>query len=339
MTPLARRLRRAHAEARYFAYALRALRRPALGFALCWAVGTCVHHYWGAPAGGTNPSWDEAAYAAYILLMGEVNTALPADPLAQAVLYLLPLLGILLVAEGAIKVGLTVFRKEENAEVWIDMLADSARNHIVLCGLGTVGYRTLEELLAMGEQVFVIEKDEKGEFVPIARERGAHVVIGDARQEQLIRSLNLRHAKAVIIATNDDLANLEIAMEVGEVAPHVNVVMRLFDQRLARRVKTTMNVDVSLSTSAVAAPILATAALDKRVVGAHRVGETLLLVVQLPVPPEHHGQTVGQYVAATSFPVVALNGSPVPLGTSLTPQDVIQVLVPSDRLRDLPVPA
>ena len=267
---------------------------------------------------------------------GGGHTEIPEDPIAQIVLYLLPILGIVFVAEGVIKVGFTVFRKEENAEVWIDMLADSSNGHIILCGLGQVGIRILEELIRMGECVFVLEKDGNSEFIGTARELGAHIVIGDARQEKLIRSLNLPEAKAIIIATNDDLANLEIAMEVQEVAPHVNVVMRFFDQRLATKVKNAMQVDVSLSTSTVAAPIFASAAVDKRVIGAHRISGQLFLIVRIPVWEEHLARTIGHFITATGYLIIALNEKPALTNSVLEPGDTLQILVPAERLRELP---
>jgi voltage-gated potassium channel Kch len=153
-----------------------------------------------------------------------------------------------------------------------------------------------------------------------------HLVLGDARNEQLMRSLNMARARAVVIATNDDLANLEVAMEVQAMAPGVNVVMRLFDQRLATKVKNVMGVDVSLSTSAVAAPIFAAAALDPRVVGAHRVGDQVMLVVRVDVPRSRVGQTVGHYFAATGHPVLALNGAPTRANQELHPGDVLEVM-------------
>ncbi len=339
--PLTRRLRRAWAELRYFGFALRNLRWPLAQFTAAWALGTVVERGWGAPLGGLAPSWDAAAYTAFMLLLGELNAELPADPAGQLILYLFPLLGVIIMAEGLVKVGLTVFRKAENAGVWMEILANATSGHIILVGLGQVGFRTLEQLLAMGAEVFVVEADANGEHIATARAlaadgRPVHLLLGDARQEKLIRSLNPSRARAVVIATDDDLVNLEVALEVQEAAPEVNVVMRLFDQRLANRVKNAMGVDVSLSTSAVAAPIFAAAALDRRVVGAHRVGERTLLVVEVGVATEAVGETAGQFYARTGHALVALNGTPARANQVLAPGDTLQVLVPAEELASLP---
>lgn len=306
--PLERRLRRAAAEARFFARGLRVLVRPTIGLALTMAVGTVVEHTFGAPPGGEAPGWEEAAFIVWSLMLGEVGAELPADPVGQAALYLLPLVGVFFLAEGVIKLGLTVFNKDEQSEAWVSILAAQSRQHLVVCGLGTVGFRVVEELLALGEQVFVIERKPDGDYVELARERGAEVLIGDARTDNLLRSLNIAGARAVIVATNDDLANLEIAMDVREHYPHVPIVLRLYDQRLAQRVRASLNIQVSVSTSKLAAPLFASAALDPAVVGTHRVGDQLLVVVELSIGPTCAlaGSTVGEVNRRHALSVIAL---------------------------------
>ena len=264
---LVRRLRATWAEVAFFGRALRVLIRPFTAFVAAAAVGTVVEHYWGAPAGEPAPHWDKALFDTYALLMGEVTGDLPADPWAQVAFYLLPLVGIVFVAEGVLKLGFEVFDKRQNAGEWTRIMAKHSRGHVVVCGLGTVGIRVVEELLDLDEQVYVIERDEDNEFIAAARARGVEVLIGDARTENMLRSLNVEHCRAVVVVTDDDLANLEIAMDVREIRNDVPIILRLFDQRLAQKVRQTMGIQVSLSTSMVAAPLFATAALDAHVVG------------------------------------------------------------------------
>ncbi len=331
------RARRAWAEAAFFGRALRVLVRPLLALTAAFVVGTTVERFWGAPVGGAPPRWDEAAFTSYTLLMGEMGAPLPADPWAQAVLYLLPLVGIVFVAEGVIKLGFTVFDKRAHPGEWVRIMAEKSRGHVVLCGLGTVGFRVLEELVAAGEQVFVIERDPAGEFVARARELGAEVLIGDARTENLLRSLNVASARAVLVVTDDDLANLEIAMDVREIRADVPIILRLFDQRLAQKVRQTMNIQVSLSTSMVAAPLFASAALDTHVVGAHRVGGRLLLVVELDVGPKLAGRSAAMLLRDHGLTLVAVRTGDTwrtELGADDTVVlgDRVQVMVPSHRV-------
>lgn len=281
-----RLLRRSVAETWFFLRGLRVLVRPTVGLLVTATLGATILHLRGAASPGTDaPTWGESYFASYALLLGEVGVALPMDPVAAAVLYIQPLVGILFLAEGVIKLGFTVFSKDDNTEAWVSILARSSRKHIILCGLGTVGFRILEELVRLGEHVFVVERRADAEFLERARALGAEVVIGDARTENLLRSLNVAEARSVIVATNDDLSNLEIAMDLREMKVEVPIILRLFDQRLAQRVRGTLGIQVSLSTSQLAAPLFACAALTPGVVGTLRVGERLLVVVEVCVSP------------------------------------------------------
>ena len=293
-------LRRAYAETWFFFRGLRVLVRPTIGLLTTAVVGATILHARGAATpNGDGPTWAESFFASYALLLGEVGMALPMDPVAAAVLYLQPLVGILFLAEGVIKLGFTVFSKNDNTEAWVSILAQSSRNHIIVCGLGNVGFRIVEELIRLGELVFVVERRPDAEFLDRARALGAEVIIGDARTENLLRSLNVKAARSVIVATNDDLSNLEIAMDLREMAVEVPIVLRLFDQRLAQRVRGTLGIQVSLSTSQLAAPLFASAALTPGVVGTHRVGDRLLVVVEVCTTPTGRlaNRTVGELAA------------------------------------------
>jgi Trk K+ transport system NAD-binding subunit len=293
-TDPSRRVRRAVAEAWFLLRALRGLRRPLLSIVLLLAVGAWIEHRYGAIAGQPGLDWASSTFQAWRLITGEAADFLPVHPAGQAVVYLFPVLGFLFFAEGLLKLGVSVFDKSHHAEAWVSILAGTSRQHILLCGLGTVGFRILEELVGLGIQVFVVERDEHSAFVSQARSLGAEVLIGDARADDVLRSLNITHARAVIVATNDDLANLEIAMDVRDMRADIPIIMRLYDQRLAQKVKGALGVQVSVSTSKLAAPLFASVALDTSVVGTHRVGGDLMVVMELDV--EAGSQLAGRTV-------------------------------------------
>lgn len=69
------------------------------------------------------------------------------------------------------------------------------------------------------------------------------------------------YARAIIIATNDDMANLEVALDARRMNPKIRVIMRLFDQRMADKFKEAALIDEAFSPAALAAPILAEMAL------------------------------------------------------------------------------
>ena len=133
------------------------------------------------------------------------------------------------------------------------MEASTYRNHVVLCGLGRVGYRIVLDLLAAGQQVVAIEKSPDSVFIEEIQGLDVPVLIGDSRLKKNLQLANLEQARAIILATNDDLANLDAALTARDMKPDIKVVLRLFDDTLATKVASQFNMPV-ISTSAVSAP-------------------------------------------------------------------------------------
>src|SRR5262249_23254509 len=167
--------------------------------------------------------------------------------------------------------------------------------HVVVCGLGNIGYGVVEELRNRGEQIVVIEQAVDRRFIPVARRQGIAVIVGDATVTEVLRQAHAASARAVIAATNNQLANLDIALLVRELNSRQRVVLRLADPYLARTLREAADVKLALSTSALAAPAFVAALLGDRVLHLFRVAGKVLLVVELVVQtgdPCVDGQTV-----------------------------------------------
>ena len=136
------------------------------------------------------------------------------------------------------------------------------RNHVVLCGLGNIGFRVLEHLRKLGEIVIIVEKHEDGNFVKQAKAMKVPVVIGDIRFSSVLEDVNIVEAKCLIAATDDDLANLDAALTARAARDDIRVVLRMFDQELAEKVRDGFGIETAFSTSALAAPAFAMAAVD-----------------------------------------------------------------------------
>ena len=88
--------------------------------------------------------------------------------------------------------------------------------HMVVIGLGNVGYRVVEELVHQGEQVVVVEQKADSPFIPTCRRTGVPVIVGDATIRETLLQARVKEARAVIAATSSDLVNLEVALLVAE---------------------------------------------------------------------------------------------------------------------------
>lgn len=207
----------------------------------------------------------------------------PAQWYLQPFFFLVPAVALGLIASGALNAGLLLFNKRTRQEAWQMALASTYNNHIIVCGLGKVGYRMVGQLQAAGEEVVVIQRTKESEFYDIVAGGGVPVIIGDARQVEMLERAGLRRARSICVVTNDDLTNLDIALTAREIRPEMHIVMRVFNDALARKLSTAFNIKTAFSTSALAAPTFAAAAISREVRNAIYVGGQFLVTMELDV--------------------------------------------------------
>jgi len=136
--------------------------------------------------------------------------------------------------------------------------------------IGKYGPETLRlfsPLLATGPKagvtVVALERRRSGRFVGQARELGVPVIIRDMKEDQALIDAGIEHARAIVIATNDAIANLEVALDAKRMNPSIRVVMRMFDEKVAHKISDAMDVDVAFSSSTLAAPVVAKMAMER----------------------------------------------------------------------------
>ncbi|MBA3945282.1 MAG: NAD-binding protein [Herpetosiphonaceae bacterium] len=220
---------------------------------------------------------------------------LPTAPPLQLLFFIAPAIGLSLVATGALNAAVLLFDKRTRREAWQMALASTYTNHIIVCGLGKVGYRVVGQLRSAGQEVVVIQRNPQNEFFDLTLGLGVPVIVGDARQADMLLQAGLLRAHSVSIVTNDDLTNLDIALTARELRPDVQIVMRVFNDALARKLASAFNIKTAFSTSALAAPTFAAAAINREVQNAIYVGGQFLVTQELKVTAGGvlDGQTVG----------------------------------------------
>lgn len=145
-------------------------------------------------------------------------------------------------------------------------------NPIIVCGMGDVGYRVVELLHRLGESVVVVTETVHDDRQRMAEAFGVRMILGDARDDRRLQEAGLASAKAVIAATGQDLVNLEVALDARRARPEIPVVIRLFDQELARQLESSFAIHRALGMSALAAPSFTAAALGEAMLASLPVG-------------------------------------------------------------------
>lgn len=238
-----------------------------------------------SPDTGQHLSYPEAIYATFTLIFLETYLRFPHVWYLQILFFLIPIAGLSVIANGVVRFGVMLFNKQARREEWQVAIASTYRDHVVVCGLGRDGYRVVEQLLKFGHEVIGIERNEQGQFLDSIRSLKVPVIISDARRPSALSKAGVERAAAIVICTEDDLANLAIALEARELNPDIRVVMRMFDAELAQKVNKAFGIQAVFSTSALAAPALAAAATQTNVLLSFYVDDTLLNVSEVLIQP------------------------------------------------------
>lgn len=237
-----------------------------LVFASLLTVGTlALRLFYVDPHTGEGLSWIEAFHATLMLTLAEVSVSFPNKLGLQLLLFVIPLVGLSTVVDGVIRFGVALVNRRNRKEAWQVAIASTYRNHVVVCGMGKVGYRVTRELLQLGEDVIGIEQNPDLPFLEDVRQLNVPILMGDARKQDMLEKARVADASAIVVCTEHDLTNLDIALEARELNPDIKVVMRMFDGSLAERVRRGFNIRTAFSTSALAAPVFAAAATRARI--------------------------------------------------------------------------
>ena len=252
---------------------------------LVFIGGFCFQSLY-VPDDGKPLTYLHGVYVTYCLIFMEHLLEWPNHWLLQVFYVVLPPLGLAVILDGIVRFSYHILRRDETSPEWTRAMAHTMQDHVILFGLGKLGLRILQELLRLDEQVVVVERDTKCPNLAYARKHGVPVRIGMGREEDILLDLNIKSAKSVILATNDDLMNLEIAIDARAVRPGIRVVLRVFDQELADKIKNTLDLKLAFSTWELSAPVFAMASADRTIMNAFYVGKELMVVAKIRIAPD-----------------------------------------------------
>ena len=262
------------------------------------------------PGTTAHPSFGEALYAAFALIFFQPVLPFPGQWTLRILYFVVPILGLVALADGVIHFGSALIDQRQRGQKWQAAMASTYKDHVIVCGLGKVGYRVILELRKFGREVVGVEQNADGRFVEKVQALGIPVIIADARREETLTKAGVAQADVVIPCTEDELTNLDIALDARDLNPDIKIVMRMFDPELAERVERGFGIHTAFSVSALAAPSFAAAAMRVNVQHSFYVGETLVNLSELIVAPGSRlaGQTVAEVEAGLDMSVMSYEG-------------------------------
>ncbi|HET6741062.1 MAG TPA: NAD-binding protein [Kribbella sp.] len=279
------------------------VRKIAALMALLIAIGTAVVHFFG------HIEWWRALY----LAAGVVTSAgidddkfNDAQPWVKVSAVVVQLTGIVLMALlTAVVVDSLIGARLSRI---IGGVRGRPRNHVVVCGLGTVGARVLEILVDRGVAVVGVDQDDEAPGVQVAHRLKIPVVVGDSSNEETLRSAGVQHCQAMLAITDGDITNLESAMVAQGLNPDARITMRMFDHDLAERVERQLGLGNSRSVSMLVAPAVAAAVGNQRRQVIVPAGRRVLLLTEVTVEAGSvaDGRRLGELNEAEGLRILAL---------------------------------
>jgi Trk K+ transport system NAD-binding subunit len=276
-----------------------ALLGSALLLLLTISIGTIVYF-----ASILKKSPIDALYFSVSLITGAGDSLIPVEQVPNN----LKLFTIFVMLIGAAIIGLSYallndFILGTRFDHFWEVTRIPPRNHFIVCGLSGTGMQIINHLYSYGHEVVVIESDPNCRFLNGVRAMKIPVVQGDARLPTTLKTANYERAHALIAATSDDTANLEIALNAKGLNPRVAAIVRYQDPEFAHMAQQVFEFEAVLSPAELVAPAFAAAALGGRVLGNGMTAESLWVALATIITPGHPfcGKRVRDAAMAADF--------------------------------------
>ncbi len=199
--------------------------------------------------------------------------------------FLMPIIGIGILAQGVADFGVLFFNRRARGKEWEMAVASTFNHHVVLVGLGHLGFRVANHLHSMGQDVVVIDVDPRADLVQSVQDLGIPVIADDSTREAALKAAVVHKAHAIILCTQQDGPNLQVAMKARGLNPDIQVVIRIFDDDFAHALSEQFGFK-AFSTSATASPIFAAAAAGVDMTRPITVEGQALCLASLHVSPQ-----------------------------------------------------
>jgi Trk K+ transport system NAD-binding subunit len=288
---------------------LRQFRGALLAFALAVIGGGTLYFWLAQAAGVANPANLPAAwYLALQMIFLQAGGEFPGAWYLEVFYFVMPLVGLAILSHGVADFGVLLFNRRARGEAWQVAIAETYSNHIVIVGLGHLGFRVARALHQTGESFVAVEQDPEADLLTQVQGWDVPVIRGDANKYDVLRRAGVDRAHTVVIVTSDDTLNLQIAIHARAVNPNIRTIVRLFDDDFAREVRIAFGITAAYSASALAAPAFAAAAADLDLPAPVNVGGRALNMAHLTLRRDSPlaGHPVGEVEHTHDLSVVLL---------------------------------
>lgn len=227
----------------------------------------------------------EAVYGVMTMIFFQAGGAFPKTWYLQIFFFVMPVLGLGILAQGLTDFGVLLFNRRARSKEWQMAVASTLSHHIVLVGLGHLGFRVVSQLNQLNQDVVVIEQEPREDLVAQLRKLDVPILEGDATREAMLDAAGIRRARTLVLCTQNDNLNMQIAVKARSMNPNLRVVIRIFDDDFARALENQFGF-YAVSATGMAAPIFAAEAIGIDISQPITVDGQALILARLNVSPK-----------------------------------------------------
>ncbi len=255
--------------------------------------------------------------------------------------FIMPVVGLIILAQGVADFSVMLFNRRRRGKEWEIAVASTYTNHIILIGLGHLGFRVAQELTIMEQEVVIIEANPKADLIASVKELGIPVIQDDASHESAMESACIKQAHTIILCTQNDSLNLKIALKAKRLNPLIKVVIRIFDDDFAHALQDQFGY-IAFSATSMAAPAFAAAASGVDMTRPITVEGQTMSLAHLKVDPASRliNQTVNDVEQNYNVSVVFIRRNSIsdfhpPADMQLNARDALAVLGGPNEIKSL----
>lgn len=278
------RWRKWHAGLRDALILMKEFQMPLIVFLLIVVGGGLYYRWLAAQLGEPVRSPGEAIYIVLSATFLQVVGDFPQHVFLQTFHFIMPIVGVIILAQGLADFGGLLFNRRARSKEWEMAVASTMKNHIVLVGLGHLGHRIVHRLNEMGKEVVVVEQNPSIDSFKAVQEMGVPVIQEDATRNIALDAANVKDAHTIVLASQNDSMNLQIALKARGLNPNIEVVIRIFDEEFAHALHDQFGFN-ALSATEMAAPVFAAAAAGANVTNPISIEGQQLSLARLKVSP------------------------------------------------------
>ena len=264
---------------------LREFRWPLIAFFLTVIGGGSLYYLLAEAAGEPVDNLLESYYQALSMIFMQSAGEFPNTWYLEIFYFVMPVVGVIILAQGVAEFGVMLFNRRERGKEWEMAVASMMNNHVILIGLGHLGYRVARNLHQMGHEVAAIELNPSANLVASVKEIGIPVIQDDASRETALEAAGIRKAQSIILCTQNDSLNLQVALKARRIRPDIPVIVRIFDDEFAQALHEQFGY-LAFSATGMAAPAFAAAAVGLEMTQPISLEGEILSLGRLKIPPD-----------------------------------------------------